>query len=629
MLLKRIIQTNYKKSPDSTKKNTMDSIIENKPKYSRVFRKSNFKKNRSNSSPIEIKIRNNQLNKDEIFNLDIFSTMLNKSNKIFNDNRLDFLNINLDKEQNQKRFKIINEIKLFLLANKINFLLCDIIYLFDILLLKSKKYDDASNMFNYQNLGLGSLILANKFYNINENNTNINYKKYKSLYDEKYFSLNEFKYIELNSLKLLNYNLTFPSLSSYMKFILSSFYSYNKSGLKFVEKILKEIMITSNDYMKYHPFYLASFVVNYYFDKMEVKDYFNKIIYYFEFDISKYKILYQKFINSNSHIIDNIYWNKKYSTINLEKSKNLIEKNRNTINETITNQNKNIKNYSNSNENILYKPKKVSTISTKVKDDNINQDYESRDTSKNAVKNHLLLKIYNQKLIHNNTQNDSSNVKLKKILFNKKKKKNPYDNNNETDYKNSINNSSSTNNNDNIKISYLNLKKQKSFYLPNFPNINYYMRQRAKYDNKNINKIPSLIEKKISKIKKENTKTEEKSSFSNYFVLSKSKLNKEEEKTEDKNKKDYTKSKINDSHKTNSIRKIYLRSYINKNLVCKNLFTNDDKLRKKMKIDNHILINSSDNLGQYPFNSPDEKKNNIRKYYKSKKKDDNNNRYNS
>ena len=623
MSIKRIILTNYKKNLYSPKIDSINNSIENKAKYGRIFRKSNYKQNDSHSSISEIKIRKNQSNKDEILKRAIFSSMLNESNKIFNDINFEYLNVKLNEEQNQKRFKIINEIKLFLSVNKINFLLCDVIYLFDILISKCKKYDYTSSLFNYQNLGLGSLILTIKFHNVNENNTNINYKKYKSLFDEKYFSLNEFKSIELYSLKLLNYNLISPSQSSYMKFILNNFFNCNKNNLKFMEKILKEIMILSNEYMKYHPFYLACFIINYYFDKTELKNNFNKIIYYLEFNVSKYKISYQKFIDSNNVIIDNIFGDRKYSTINIEKPKNMIEKDKNIIKKkTIINENKRIKKLNNANEKILNKHKKILTISMPIKNDNNNnKNHERKNTCINLIKNHLLLKKHNQKIIHNNTENSNDQIKLKNILFNRK------NNNNSSDLKNSINNSNLTNSNDNTTKNFFTLKKKKLFYLPNFPNINYYMKQREKYDNKNIRTIQNSIEEKKSKIKNENTKAEEKNSFSNYFDLSNKKLVEVNEKRKDKNKNDYAKLTIINSHNSKSIRKIYLKNYKNKNLVCKNLLNNNDILRNTMTIEDHRLVNSGDNIDQFSFNSP-EKKNNIRKYYKSKKKENNHNRNN-
>ena len=633
MLLKRIMLSNYQKNLNSEQRNTIESTIGKKAKYIRVFRKPNLRQNDCYPSPSEIKLKRNYLNKNEIFKYNIFSTMLNESNKIFETIQFDIKNIKLDKEQNKKRFKIINQIKLFLTVNKINFLLCDVIYLFDVLLIKSKKYDSISNMFNYQNLGLGSLILTTKFHNINENN-NGNYKKYRSIYDEKYFSLNELKLIELYCLKLLNYNLISPPQSTYIKFIFNYLFKDKKNDLKFVEKILKEIMVKSNEYMEYHPFYLTCFVINYYFDKIKTKDYFNTISYYFEFDKSKYKVLYQKFINTNNDIIDNIYGNKIYSTIKHEKSKDILEHKNNIIqNNTATDENKKMMKFNSINEKILYKSKKIPPILMKLKQDNNNQDFgNNNNTCKHFSKKHFLLKLNNQKIIDNNTENKNSTTakKLKQIIFNKRNNNDSIRNYRSTDFNNLANNSNSSINNENIKYNNLNLKKQNSLYLPNFPNISYYLRQRAKYSNSNVNSISNLTQENTSKVKDENSKSSTKNSFSNYFILFNPKLTKAEEETEDKNRNDAQEPILQSPHDPNSIRKIYLNHYRNKNSVCKNIFLENDNLRNKITNENHLLVNSSGNLNEYYVNLRDnDKKSHIRKYYKSKKKDNNDNSNNS
>ena len=93
MSIKRIILTNYKKNLYSPKIDSINNSIENKAKYGRIFRKSNYKQNDSHSSISEIKIRKNQSNKDEILKRAIFSSMLNESNKIFNDINFEYLNV--------------------------------------------------------------------------------------------------------------------------------------------------------------------------------------------------------------------------------------------------------------------------------------------------------------------------------------------------------------------------------------------------------------------------------------------------------------------------------------------------------------------------------------------------------
>ena len=166
-------------------------------------------------SSLELKMKpklNIIINK-EINIKEVLNNMIIKTNKLYENLYKNQVNIKLDIEQSSKRAKIIKYIDDFIEANirfKNSFknrdtIFCEIIFLFDLLIINNKKN---KCLIPLEKLGLGALILLLKFNKIKEK---VLIKKYKSIFDSKYMSLDEINKIEVISLKLINYDITQPN----------------------------------------------------------------------------------------------------------------------------------------------------------------------------------------------------------------------------------------------------------------------------------------------------------------------------------------------------------------------------------------------------------------------------------
>ena len=244
-------------------------------------------------------IINNEINLKESLNY-----MFKRANKIYDDyyycNPTD---INLDNEQLTNRTKIINLIKDFIDEN-LNYkkcnkdvILCEIIYIFDLLIINNKK---CKNKTSFEKLGLGALILILKFNKLQENAL---IKKYKSIFTERYMTLDEINKIEVLALKMINYDIWQPNHIYYIELLYKNIFSLtngqeqkNENIYKQILSIIKYIMIFSNNYIKYHPFYFSTFIIKFCFEKNKIEEFQRKFLKFFEINMREYRALYENFI---------------------------------------------------------------------------------------------------------------------------------------------------------------------------------------------------------------------------------------------------------------------------------------------------------------------------------------------
>jgi len=284
---------------------------------------------KSNISLNSINIKDNpRLNiytiNNEINIKDILNNMLIRTNKIYESLQFNALNLKLDNEDFSKRTKIIKNIKDFIELNIVfknnsnineDNIICDTIYFFDLLIIQNKKYQLLSTL---EKLGLGALILVIKFNKLHEK---IFVKKYKSIFDNKYMTLEEINKIEISSLKLMNYYITQPNPINYIYFLYENIFMNNKcKTMKFIYKlmilILKNIMFFSNNYLKYHPFYLSCFIIKYCFEQNKIDGFQKNFIDFFDINMRLYRTLYEEFLKNNNNQIKNINRKKLYQNNN-------------------------------------------------------------------------------------------------------------------------------------------------------------------------------------------------------------------------------------------------------------------------------------------------------------------------
>ena len=275
---------------------------------------------------------------NEINIKDILNNMLIRTNKIYESLQFNTLNLKLDNEEFSKRAKIIRNIKDFIVLNVVfknnsnvteDNIICDTIYFFDLLTIQNKKFHLLSTL---EKLGLGALILVIKFNKLHEK---IFVKKYKSIFDNKYMTLEEINKIEISSLKLMNYYITQPNPINYLYFLYENIFINNKcKTMKFIYKlmilILKNIMFFSNNYLKYHPFYLSCFIIKYCFEQNKIDGFQKSFIDFFDINMRLYRTLYEEFLKTNNNQIKNInrkilYQNNNENNSNTEKKMKSIE----------------------------------------------------------------------------------------------------------------------------------------------------------------------------------------------------------------------------------------------------------------------------------------------------------------
>ena len=283
-------------------------------------------------SSFSLKIKNNQKTNffiDNEINLrEILNNALKRTNTIYENFYYNQIDIKLEHEEISKRTKIIKYIKDFIETN-IGFnkceVFCEIIFFFDLLIIQNKK---CKNIISLEKLGLGALILVLKFHKLQRN---VFIKKYKSIFNDKYLSLDEINKIEVSSLKMLDYGITQPHPIYYIDILYNNIFSSsnnlelnNDYIYKQIISTLKYIMTFSNNYIKFHPIYLALFIIKYCFEQNKSSDFHYNFILFFETNIRDYRSKYEEFINifKNQLIIAKSLLKQKYDI----KPKKIINK---------------------------------------------------------------------------------------------------------------------------------------------------------------------------------------------------------------------------------------------------------------------------------------------------------------
>ena len=283
-------------------------------------------------SSFSLKIKNNQKTNffiDNEINLrEILNNALKRTNTIYENFYYNQIDIKLEHEEISKRTKIIKYIKDFIETN-IGFnkceVFCEIIFFFDLLIIQNKK---CKNIISLEKLGLGALILVLKFHKLQRN---VFIKKYKSIFNDKYLSLDEINKIEVSSLKMLDYGITQPHPIYYIDLLYNNIFSSsnnlelnNDYIYKQIISTLKYIMTFSNNYIKFHPIYLALFIIKYCFEQNKSSDFHYNFILFFETNIRDYRSKYEEFINifKNQLIIAKSLLKQKYDI----KPKKIINK---------------------------------------------------------------------------------------------------------------------------------------------------------------------------------------------------------------------------------------------------------------------------------------------------------------
>ena len=283
-------------------------------------------------SSFSLKIKNNQKTNffiDNEINLrEILNNALKRTNTIYENFYYNQIDIKLEHEEISKRTKIIKYIKDFIETN-IGFnkceVFCEIIFFFDLLIIQNKK---CKNIISLEKLGLGALILVLKFHKLQRN---VFIKKYKSIFNDKYLSLDEINKIEVSSLKMLDYGITQPHPIYYIDLLYNNIFSSsnnlelnNDYIYKQIISTLKYIMTFSNNYIKFHPIYLALFIIKYCFEQNKSSDFHYNFILFFEANIRDYRSKYEEFINifKNQLIIAKSLLKQKYDI----KPKKIINK---------------------------------------------------------------------------------------------------------------------------------------------------------------------------------------------------------------------------------------------------------------------------------------------------------------
>ena len=251
-------------------------------------------------------INSNNILNNEINIKDVLINMLNRTNNIYENFQLNLNNFKLDNDEYSKRCKIIRNIKDFISNNifiknnnSSDNIFCDVIYFFDLLIIKNKKRTLLST---FEKLGLGALLLVLKF---NKLQGKILIKKYKSIFNDKYMTLEEINKIEILSLKLINYYIIQPNIINYINFLYKNIFINNKCKniyniSKSIISILKNIMSFSNNYMKYHPFYLSIFIIKYCFEQNKADGFQKTLIDYFDMNMRIFRTTYEEFVNNNN-----------------------------------------------------------------------------------------------------------------------------------------------------------------------------------------------------------------------------------------------------------------------------------------------------------------------------------------
>lgn len=540
----------------------------------------------------------------------IFEKMLYKANKFYK-NQFKFINITLNDEQNKKRYDIIISIKNFIINNNISInLLYYIIYLFDILIIRNNKYQLFSAL---EKIGLGALILYIKFYHENSTNSVIKNKKYKQLYHNRYYSMEEVTKIELLCLKLINYDLTEPSSINFIELFLGdgiifkSDVNSNKNhienndglnSLKYTLLInLENIMIYSNEYIKYNPFYLSCFVIEFCRNIFYLKKWPEIVCSTYNLlKINNYNEIYNELSSKYKNVLSNIKLNQKNKNIN--KKETIVSRNDN--NNSNFNLNLNFISFNEENKTQCHKylsyrkydnsallekfsnknkPIQQNIDTVMKKNNHSTKTRENKEIPNNSKTKNTINKIYTclfEHYIkssirnHNNKSNQNSNIKQKASRF--------FKNTNNRIIKNNIA-KKDENNKDTKSASARAMIGQGN---KNKSEKNFYEYRRIKLDKK-INSFRRKLKNKVIEI---STKEENKTELNN---------------TNNNKKVELPAKKINKNNiKYNYIKSISTKNFNNDNQINYNRYEEEalTKRTKERKISNLISIRKTYKIKQ-------------------------------
>ena len=271
--------------------------------------------------------KNNDIDLKSVFKI----MNIKNENEIYNE-QFKNINIILNEEQSQKRYDIIMTIKKFIIENEINAnIFYYIIYLFDLLIIKNNKYKLISSL---EKIGLGALFISIKFFHENNNNVTIGNKKYKSLYNNRYYSMHEIIKLEVLCLKLINYCLTRPSVINFIELFITvgilydsdlnnnstnSNNNYNDTFNHLYYLIFKNldfIVLYSNEYIKYNPFYLSCFIIGLSRNILNMEKYPKQFSKFFKLTKANFNEIYNELWQKLKNILNNKNKDKRNNTKN-------------------------------------------------------------------------------------------------------------------------------------------------------------------------------------------------------------------------------------------------------------------------------------------------------------------------
>ena len=358
----------------------------------------------------------------------IFIQSMN-SYKLFN--TMNNIYIKLSEEEIIERRSIIESLKRFINNNSIKFdIIYNIIYLFDILVSLNNK-DNIS--LNYEQIGLGSAILMIKY--INAEKRNISLKKFQSFYESKYYSTYKLKVIEILCLKLIDYYLNFPTPLFFVKLYIIKGYIFSTDNLNTIDydkmhnsalKKLESILFLSNEYIKYNPLYLSSYIICFVREKYKLEKWPNMLYKFFNVDQNNFETIYEEYLlleknrNNKNEIIESQIINQNLN-LNFLTLKNVLKENKKD-NINIHRINKEIrvnKNY-NQEEKVSSQKSIFNIINNSM---NIKLNYRTCEEMRNSSLFRKMKKNYGDFNISDSSNNITPTNEVKAILKNKKSNK--------------------------------------------------------------------------------------------------------------------------------------------------------------------------------------------------------------
>ena len=274
-------------------------------------------------------------------------------------------------------------------------------------------------------------------------------------------TLEEITKIEILSLKLIDYHIEQPNPIYYLELLYKNIFISNKcKNMDYLSKLnisfLKSIMCFSNNYLKYHPFYLSCFIIKYCYEKNKIDGFQKTLIDYFDMNMRAFRNNYEEFLKSNDSQMkialihekkkkdegkSQLYRKAEINNEIIKKIKNFERfKSTNKLNIYNSTINKSCKKETNANfkqtnnyfiniainpmNNIYYKKFIDNFISESSKEklsDNFHQNFKTLDASRDKITK--INKLYKHKIKFNNKNYAIESPKKFGILINYRYKK--------------------------------------------------------------------------------------------------------------------------------------------------------------------------------------------------------------